>query len=88
MGQWETKPSIVDEGIRYIRADAPELLALVEAVRAEIEARNLFLATAPDRGGNHGPKGQRRLALEAAQSATVHTLAAWETITANKEATK
>ena len=36
MGQWETKQSIVGEGIRYIRADAPELLALVEAAKSAL----------------------------------------------------
>jgi hypothetical protein len=53
----------------------PEVRSLVEAVRAEIEVRNLFLSTAPDRGGSHGPKGMRRMALENAQLATVFAIA-------------
>lgn len=62
------------------RADAPELVALVAAVKAEIEARNRFLSTAPDRGGSHGPKGQRKMALENAQLATTFALAAYEAL--------
>ena len=57
----------------------PEIAALVEAIKAEIEARNSLLSTAPDRGGSHGPKGQRKMALENAQLATVFALAALET---------
>ncbi|RWR13435.1 hypothetical protein [Paenirhodobacter populi] len=52
----------------------PEIKALVEAASAERDARNLYLATAPDRGGPHGPKGQRKAALIAAQLATVVAL--------------
>lgn len=52
--------------------------AMAEALKSEIEARNLYLSTAPDRGGSHGPKGQRRMALENAQLQTVFALKAWE----------
>jgi hypothetical protein len=52
----------------------PEVRELMEAGAAEIEARSLYLSTAPDRGGMHGPKGQRKVALDAAQSRTVTAL--------------
>ena len=35
MGQWEAKPSIVGDGIRYIRADAPELSDIMDLVRLD-----------------------------------------------------
>ncbi len=69
-----------DGAARYIRADAPKLVALVEAVGREIEARNLYLATAPDRGAMSGPKGQRLSALHDAQAATGVALAQWEAL--------
>lgn len=69
-------------GYRQGQADAisaamelPEVRALVQAVRAEALARNLYLATPPDRGGVYGPKGQRKQALETAQVATAAALA-------------
>lgn len=73
-------PGFEGRVVRYIRADAPELVALVAAVKAEIEARNIFLSTAPDRGGSHGPKGQRKMALENAQLATVLAVKAYEAL--------
>lgn len=45
MGQWEAKPSIVGEGIRYTRDDAPELVALVEAAK---QMRKAFIPFADD----------------------------------------
>ena len=45
--------------------------AMAAAIEAEADARALYLATMPDRGGQNGPKGQRRAALEAAQTAAV-----------------
>ena len=45
--------------------------AMAAAIEAEADARAVYLATMPDRGGLHGPKGQRRAALEAAQTAAV-----------------
>lgn len=42
MGQWEAKPSIVGEGIRYIRADDTELVALVDVIKSPV---GQFLST-------------------------------------------
>lgn len=87
-GRWHNVPVQNADAVEYRRADLPpteaeclrneKVRALVEAVRNEREARSLYLSTAPDRGGAHGPKGQRKAALEAAQFATVRALAALE----------
>lgn len=87
-GDWLSKPFSGDGGTEYRRADLPptdaeclrneKVRALVEAARNEREARSMYLSTAPDRGGMHGLKGQRKAALESAQLATAFALAALE----------
>jgi hypothetical protein len=56
--------------------EAARVADLVSAVSAEIEARNLYLSTAPDRGGTNGTKGQRKKNLENAQLVTLFALRA------------
>ena len=51
IGQWEAQPSIVGGGIRYIRADAPELVAIMATMRKMREgwANALELGLIPER---------------------------------------
>ena len=54
---------------RLIEARTAERDALIRAINAEADALALDLATAPDRGGMTGPKGQRRTAWSLAHAA-------------------
>lgn len=72
IGGWEAAPKGSAREVRYVRADLVQ--EMIEACRAEVDARALYLATAPDRGGMYGPKGQRKQALEAAQARTAAAL--------------
>lgn len=72
-----------DEADRLAEAlRLPEVAALVEAVKAEIMARQLYENTMTDRGGAHGPKG---LAFSGWQSAIADLFAALRALTGEGE---
>lgn len=73
MGQWESIPSIVGEGAKFIALDAPELVALVES------SKGLLFAHDHGNGleGWHNTRERLRVALTA-----------WEALTASHQETR